>query len=73
MACSWPGPARLRVIMLIWLKHNYIQQLKNMRRMPWKSERNNAVVVAVLDKLNGMMGAVAIQKKKSFRTLCKLS
>jgi hypothetical protein len=50
---------RLRMIMLVWLKHNHIQWLKNMRCMRWKSEQNNAVVVA-LNKPNGMMGAVAI-------------
>jgi hypothetical protein len=41
--------------------------------MLWKPERNNAVVVVVLNKLNDMMGAVAIQKKKSFHALSELS
>jgi hypothetical protein len=54
------------------VEHNYIQRSKNMRYMQWRPEWNNAVVVAVLNKLNGMMGAVAIQKK-SFRALCELS
>ena len=51
---------RLHVIMLVWLKHNHIQRLKNMCCMWLKLERNNGVVVVVLNKLNGEMGAVAI-------------
>ena len=58
--------------MLVFLKHNRIQRLKNMRCMRWKPERNNGIVVTVLNKLNGVMGAVAIQKKL-FRALCELS
>jgi hypothetical protein len=55
------------------ITNSYIQRLKNMRCMRWKPERNNPVVVAVLNTLNGMMEAAAIQKKKSFRAFCELS
>ena len=39
---------RPRMIMLVWLKHNRVRRLKNMRCMRLKPERNNGVVVAVL-------------------------
>jgi len=58
------------MMIFVWLKHNHIQWLGGVW---WKPKRSNAVAVAALNKFNGMMGAVAIQKKKSFRALCELS